>query len=113
MASGHSKTSDSIGSLIFPLQTCKKGKKLLSAHQFGFWASDTCVDQFLSIVHNIYTAFDAYPILESCGVFFDMSKAFDKVWHEWLIFKLRSMGICDALLDLIGSSLEKNFKELF
>ena len=113
MASGHSKTSDSIGSLIFPLQTCKKGKKLLSAHQFGFWASDTCVDQFLSIVYNIYTAFDAYPILESCGVFFDMSKAFDKVWHEWLIFKLRSMGICDALLDRIGSFLEKNFKELF
>ena len=42
-----------------------------------------------------------------------MSKAFDKAWHEWLILKLRSMGICDALLDLIGSFLEKNFKELF
>ena len=35
----------------------------------------------VSIVH-IYTAFDANPTLESCGVFLDMSKAFDKAWHE-------------------------------
>ena len=38
-----------------------------------------------------------------------MSKAFDKVWHEGLIFKLKSMGICDALLDLIRSFLENRF----
>ena len=38
------------------------------------------------------------------------SKAFDKVWHEGLIFKLKSMGISDALLDLIGSFLDNNFQ---
>ena len=43
--------------------------KLRSAHQSGFRANDSCVDQLLSIVHNIYTAFDAYPTLESCGAF--------------------------------------------
>ena len=64
------------------------------------------------IVHNIDTAFDDYPTLESCGVFLDMSKAFDKVWHEGLIFKLTSMGICDALLDLIGSFLENRFQRV-
>ena len=32
--------------------------KLLSAHQSGFRANDSCVDQLLSIVHNIYTASD-------------------------------------------------------
>ena len=41
-----------------------------------------------------------------------MSKAFDKVWHEGLIFKLKSMGICDALLDLIGSFLENRFQRV-
>ena len=41
-----------------------------------------------------------------------MSKAFDKAWHEWLILKLRSMGICDALLDLIGSFVEKRFQRV-
>ena len=35
-----------------------------------------------------------------------MSKVFNKIWHEGLIFKLKSMGPCDALLDLIGSFLE-------
>ena len=44
--------------------------KLLSAHQSGFRANDSCVDQLLPIFHDIYTAFGAYPILESCGVFF-------------------------------------------
>ena len=42
---------------------------LLWAYQSGFQANDSCVNQRLSIVHDIYTAFDAYPTLESCGVF--------------------------------------------
>ena len=86
--------------------------KLLSAHQSGFRANDSCVDQLLSIVHNIYTAFDAYPTLKSCGGFLDMSNAFDKIWHEGLIFKLKPIGICDALLDLIRSFLENRFQRV-
>ena len=86
--------------------------KLLSPHQSGFRANDSCVDQLLSIVHSINTEFDEYPTLESHGVFLDMSKAFDKVWYEGLIFKLKSMGICDALLDLIGSFLENRFQRV-
>ena len=39
-----------------------------------------------------------------------MFKAFDKVWHEGLIFKIKSMGICDALLGLIESFLENRFQ---
>ena len=86
--------------------------KLLSADQSGFRANDSCVNQLLSIVHNIYSAFDAYPTLESCGVALDMSKAFDKVWHEGLIFKLKSMGISDALLELIKSFLTNRFQRV-
>ena len=86
--------------------------KLLSAHQFGFQANDSCVDQLLPITHNICKAFDAYPTLESRGVFWDMSNAFDKVWHKGLIVKLKSMGISDALLDLIGSFLENRFQRV-
>ena len=41
-----------------------------------------------------------------------MSKAFEKVRHEGLIFKLKSMGICDGLLDLIGSFLENRFQRV-
>ena len=84
-------------------------QKLLSADQSGFRENDSCVNQLLSIVLNIYSAFDAYPTLESRGVFLDMSKAFDKVWHEGLIFKLKSMGISEALLELIKSFLVHSF----
>ena len=64
------------------------------------------------IVYNIYSAFDAYPPLESRGVFFYMSKAFDKAWHERLIFKLKSMGISVTLLELIKSFLTKRFQRV-
>ena len=43
--------------------------KILSVDQFGFRADDSCVNQLLSIVHSIYSAFDAFPALESRGVF--------------------------------------------
>ena len=63
--------------------------KVLSVHQSDFRSNNSFVNQLLSIVYNLYKAFDAYPTLESRGVFLDMSKAFDKVWHQRLIFKHR------------------------
>jgi hypothetical protein len=29
----------------------------------------------------------------ACGIFFDISKAFDKVWHMGLVYKLMELGI--------------------
>ena len=39
--------------------------------------------------------------------FLDISKAFDKVWHESLIFKLKQNGISGKLLNLIKDFLKK------
>ena len=85
--------------------------KLLSVHQSGLWSNDSCVNQLLLIVHNLYKAFDVYPTLETCGVFLDMSKAFGKVWHHRLIFKLKPIRVSDSLLSLIESFLSNRFKE--
>ena len=71
--------------------------KLLSVHQSRFWSNDLCVNQLLSIVHNFCKAFDAYPTLETGSIFLDMSKAFDKVWHQGLIIKLKWIGVSDTL----------------
>ena len=87
---------------------------LLLIHQSGFHCNDSCINQLLFIVHTLYKAFDAYPTLDARGVFLDMSKAFDKVWHEGLIYKLKSMGVSDSLpkLKLIQTFLTNRFQRV-
>ena len=57
---------------------------LFSPNQSGFRADDFCVSQLLSINHKILNPFDKG--LEVCCILLDISKAFDKVWHDGLIF---------------------------
>ena len=57
------------------------------------------------ITHSILTAFEEFPSRETRAVFVDISKAFNKVWHEGLIFKLKSSGISSHLSTLIESYL--------
>ena len=82
-----------------------ESKNLFSACQSGFRKSDSCVSQLLSITHNILKGFDANPTLDTRGVFLDIWKAFDRVWHEGLIFKLKSYGVSGALLNLLSDFL--------
>ena len=65
------------------------------------FTGDSCVQQLISITHKIYNAFDCNPSLEVRGVFLDISKAFDKVWHKGLIYKLKRNGINGDLIRLI------------
>ena len=53
----------------------------------------------MSITHEIYKSFDKGH--EVRGVFLDISKAFDKVWHDGIIFKLTQNGISGNLLKLL------------
>ena len=77
--------------LIFnPVFEFLEENKLLSPNQSGFRPNDSCKNQLLSIVHSIYTDFDQSPSLEGRGNFLDNPKAFDKVWHEGLLYKLET-----------------------
>ena len=78
---------------------------LITKNQSGFRPGDSCTNQLLSLVHEIHTAFDNKKCLEVRSVFLDMSKAFDKVWHEGLIFKLQQNGVEGGLLDLLRNYL--------
>ena len=72
---------------------------LISPKQSGFRPCDSCINQLLSITHDIFTSFDNE--FEVRGVFLDISKAFDKVWHNGLIYKLKQNGIKDKLLCIL------------
>ena len=76
-------------------------EELLNPNQSGFRTSDSCINQLLAITHQIFEAFDCNPLLEIRPVFLDISKAFDKVWHEGLLYKLKSMVISGELYQLL------------
>ena len=63
--------------------------KLISSSQSGFKPGDSCINQLLSITHELYSSFDEG--LEVRSVFLDIldAKAFDKVWHDGIILKLK------------------------
>ena len=78
--------------------------KLFSFNQSGFKPGDYCKNQLLSITHEIFETFDdGYEVR---GVFHDMSKAFDEVWHNGLIYKLKQNGVSGDLLNLIIDFLD-------
>ena len=83
---------------------------LITKNQSGFGPGDSVTNQLLSLVNVIHTAFDDKNCLEVRSVYLDMSKAFDKVWHEGLIFKLKQNGIEGKLLSLFHNYL-KNRKQ--
>ena len=76
---------------------------LISPNQSGFKPGDSCINQWLSITHEIYKSFD--DRLQVRVVFLDISKAFDKVWHERLIFKLKQNGVFGDLLQILSNFL--------
>ena len=83
-----------------------QSNRLFTPSQSGFLPGDSCIAQLLSVIHEIQTAFDENPTVDVRGVFLDLSKAFDKVWHDGIIFTLKAYGVEGELLSLLKNYLE-------
>ena len=75
---------------------------LISQNQSGFKPGDS--NQLLAITYEIYKSFDA--CLDVRAVFLDISKAFDKVWHQGLLYKLKQNGISGNLQETLTDFLK-------
>ena len=69
---------------------------LLYAYQSGFIRGHSTVYQLLEMYHRVCQNLDVR--LSTILIFCDISKAFDRVWHEGLFKKLISYGISGDLL---------------
>ena len=57
-----------------------RDNKIVSIHQSGFIPGDGTVNQLVSIHHELCEALENHNDVQF--IFFDISKAFDKVWHK-------------------------------
>ena len=74
-----------------------EANNLLLKQQSGFRANRSTTDNLLFLVQK---AIDAKNRGKKCAVIFsDISKAFDKVWHDGLLFKMMAMKIPPELVD--------------
>ena len=88
-------------------------RNMISVHQSRFCPCDSCVHQLILIVHDIYNASDVNPSLEVREVFLDIFKAFDRVWHKSLLYKVTCMGINENFLKLVGFFFVRDINVLF
>lgn len=73
-----------------------RDNNLLSVDQSGYIPGDSTVCQLTTLYNNICKALDDKNSVQF--VFFDLSKAFDRVWHEGLLYRLELFGVRGKLL---------------
>ena len=69
--------------------------------------------QLLPIVYDINSTFDSDLAQDIRGIVLDIPKAFNKVWHEGLLFKLKAFGVKGELLNLLCIFFTSSTKESF
>ena len=81
--------------------------KLLTKFQSGFITGDSTINQLAFLYHTFCEALDHKKDIRV--VFCDISKAFDKVWHDGLTHKLKKIGVRGKLLTWFKDYL--NFRQ--
>ena len=76
----------------------------ITPNQSGVKTGDSYINQLISITREIYKSFDdGYEVR---GVFLEISKAFDKVWHQGLHYKRRQNVTSGELLNILTDFLD-------
>lgn len=84
-------------------------KKLIPEHQFGFRSKHATVEQVHRIVEKINKAFEMKKYCSTA--YLDITQAFDKVWHEGLLFKLK-MKLPHCFYQVLKSYLTERYYQV-
>ena len=80
-----------------------KEQNAITCLQSGFVPGDSTTNQLVEMYNVFCKALDEGK--EVRAIFCDISKAFDRVWHKGLLFKLKNVGISGCLLQWLSSYL--------
>lgn len=81
-----------------------KENKIIIKQQSGFREHRQTKDNLVHITQKIYESYNRKK--KVFGIFFDISQAFDKVWHKGLLHKLANLKIPNYILIWIKNFLE-------
>lgn len=62
---------------------------IIPNHQFGFRVQHGTIEQVHRLVEEIHKAYDSKKYC--CAAFLDISQAFDRVWHDGLLSKIKNL----------------------
>ena len=77
---------------------------LLTWRNSGYKKNDSTINRLIHIVNKIYENLEHKQ--DTCLVFLDQSKAFDRIHHDSLKYKMKCKGIDGNLLKLMDSYLK-------
>ncbi|RNA44102.1 RNA-directed DNA polymerase from mobile element jockey-like, partial [Brachionus plicatilis] len=80
-----------------------ENNKLLIHEQSGFGKHRRTADNLYFLIQKVVESFNRKK--KVCCLYFDISKAFDRVWHDGLIFKLIKINLPPYLIHWIRSFL--------
>lgn len=101
LLSGLSKLFERL--MLARLTSFSEANLLLPDQQFGFRKNHSCDHQLLRVTNKIAQGLNTYK--PTGVVFLDVAKAFDRVWHEGLLFKLILKKFPNSLVNLVASYL--------
>ena len=82
-----------------------RDNNILTPHQSGFQSGDSTTHQLSYLYHVFCKALDSKKDVRI--VFCDISKAFDRVWHDGLLYKLSKIGVGGKLLQFLKHYLSE------
>ena len=86
--------------------------ELLYKYHSGLLPGHSTVHHLIELTHNTCICISLENYEANCQVLCDISKAFDRVWHRCLLYKLEKYGIKGELLLWIESYLNSRKKSV-